>query len=575
MARKPTIITIVERGPAGPGINFDGDPGQIVGFDVNGDLAALDPSATSIPAGAEGQVLGYGPGGVPQAVDASESAALSDIPGALAAPYLQPAQLTQGAEIVSLPVGYSSQVDVRHFGAQMSAHDEFASDAVAAANLAALQDALNWSAEYGGMVSIPPGALDIFGTASLTLGAGLVGAGKHASQIRQRQIARGVGESYADMFAAPAVVGNTGGNGYNTIVNITLNGGWSLRDYEGIAGQVNWDHDPALMTQVGIALNTPSGGPSAYNAVRLNDDAPVAGDGGSDAHNRVQDVSIFRMAGTGILSEGRGEAMFLGLEMARCAITGMDLRSPDCWIDNMTSYTHGQDGIVIRAGASDLRMTNSKFWFCGMQRRSEPVGAGIHLPDQGTTSMQISNCSTQDTWGPGLALSGSYGVSFKGLVDEAGGGRLEQQGFGYQGARTQPRSFVRASGTLRRANVEAQIRGGDRNGASNRPVLAHLSGSAIMGSRFYFGGDLTGVSASRVNVSAGTTNAQRYNEVWFEDRLLHGYVTQAQLDDPAHGVNDPTYGPTKAIRDDGAAMVKSTGGDWIDQTALLLATADW
>lgn len=69
MARTPTVIKIVERGPAGPGIPLTGEPGQIVGYDTNGNPAALDPSASSIPAGTEGQVLGYGPGGTPQASD--------------------------------------------------------------------------------------------------------------------------------------------------------------------------------------------------------------------------------------------------------------------------------------------------------------------------------------------------------------------------------------------------------------------------------------------------------------------------------------------------------------------------
>lgn len=63
------IIRVGFRGPRGPGIPLTGEPGQIVGYDAQGNPAALDPSATSIPAGAPGQVLGYGAGGVPQAVN--------------------------------------------------------------------------------------------------------------------------------------------------------------------------------------------------------------------------------------------------------------------------------------------------------------------------------------------------------------------------------------------------------------------------------------------------------------------------------------------------------------------------
>lgn len=89
MARLPVVIkviergsvtSVIERGPRGVGIPPSGAPGQVVGYDANGNPAALDPTAASIPAGAAGQVLGYGPGGSPVAINIP-APAISDDPG--------------------------------------------------------------------------------------------------------------------------------------------------------------------------------------------------------------------------------------------------------------------------------------------------------------------------------------------------------------------------------------------------------------------------------------------------------------------------------------------------------------
>lgn len=89
MARLPVVIKIVqrgpltkvvERGPRGIGVPPNGEPGQLVGYDANGNPAALDPTAASIPAGVAGQVLGYDSGGSPVAVNIP-APAVSDDPG--------------------------------------------------------------------------------------------------------------------------------------------------------------------------------------------------------------------------------------------------------------------------------------------------------------------------------------------------------------------------------------------------------------------------------------------------------------------------------------------------------------
>lgn len=221
---------------------------------------------------------------------------------------------------------------------------------------------------------------------------------------------------------------------------------------------------------------------------------------------------------------------------------------------------------AIRASGANLRWTNSKLWFCGMQRDVEPIGAGVCLPDPGSETVLMNNISTQDTWGPGLHVQGNIGIVFNGDIDEAGGGRLEEQGLGYQGRRTLSRAFLRAPGTLRRAKITAEVKGGARLGQANRPLLLDMPGSAVQHCTFRFGGDLSHIATPHVATSVGHINANRYNEVWFENRLLHGQVSQRNLNTATHGVNDPQYGPTKVIREDGRMLVRSfTTGNWVQQ----------
>lgn len=474
-------------------------------------------------------------------------------PGPLAAPCLSPLMLERGAE-AAISLGYSSTVDLRHFGAVILSFADRATEQVAIANAAALSAALRWSAAHGGVVQLPGGSLDIWGAVELPRGASIRGVGKFSSRIRQLRQPRSATEPFADVLSAPAVVGGTGGNGYNLVADLTIDGGWNLRNHVGDASG-NWSYDPVRMTQRGLSFVTPIGGLEA-SATR---------EAGSDAHCRLQNVTFTNIAGYGLYMSGRGENFVRGVEIRKCGKSGFFVQSPDCFISDVTCYLTGDSGVEIRAGASNLRWTNSKLWFCGMQRGAEPVGAGVYLPDPGTETILMNNISTQDTWGPGLQLSGNVGIVFSGDLDEAAGGRLEQQGFGWQGTRNQPRCFIRTPGTLRRAKVTAQIKGGARLGAANAPVLLDLAGTAVEGCSFRLSGALDGVAAARVRVTNGHTNANRYNEVWFEERLLHGYVAGRHISNPAHGVNDPNYGPTRVYRDDGRMLVRSAAGAWILQ----------
>lgn len=477
---------------------------------------------------------------------------LSDVPGPLTAPYVQSATLTQDATEVALPTGYTSQIDVRRFGATMVAFGVDASEAVATANRTALQAALDWSSSSGGVVSIPGGRLDIFGSLVLPIGAAVRGMAQFSTQIRQRQVPTSLAESFTNIFTAPPVVGTSGGNGFNIISDMMIDGGWNIRDYEG-ANHVNWAHDPARMTQVAIQTDTPTGGPVGS----------ASRPAWSDAQSRFQNLTILNVAGTALDLKGRGEIMVNMVELGKCGKHGLDIAAPDCFIHMLTSYTTGDSSAVIRSGAGNLRMTNSKFWFTGMQSAAECVGAGIHLPDQGTTAIEMHAVSTQDTWGPGVDLSGNTGIFFSGDIDEAGGGRTTQQGFGYAGSRSLPRSCIRLSGTLRRAEINARVRGGNRNGAGNRPALVDFRGSGILGCDLRLNGDLSYISTPLVVEAGGYVNARRYNKIDFAGRLLHGAVTKAQLDDPTHGVNDAIYGPSEVMMTTGRRAKKNSAGAWV------------
>lgn len=482
---------------------------------------------------------------------AAPSLDLSTAAATLATPFLPSHRLRMDGREAALPLGYATATDIRHFGVVVQGFQEIASDAVARRNLDCLQTAIDWSAATGGLIQLPAGGIDIMGTAFWQLGASLRGAGKHSSRLRQRQVPRSDSEAFADLLACPPVSGREGGNGYTLLADLILDGGWNMRNHATARGAPNWSYDPARMTQRAVSYDTPAGGPARGSAAR---------EACSDAHNRLDNVTITNVAGHGIHMSGRGENFLRGVELRKCAITGLLLDSPDCFISDLTSYTHGDSGVVITARASNLRFANSKMWFTGMQRDVEVIGAGIHLPDQGTAALTMSNISTQDSWGPGLHLAGDSGITFHGDIDEAGGGRLEQQGFGFTGPRRLPRCFVRAEGTLRRARIDAQVKGGGRTPV--RPHLVHLSGSGVQGCEFRFGGDLSRVHDQRVVESTPTRNARRHNEVWFGTRLLHGHVTPAQLQDPGHGINDAAYGPSRALTPAGESLCRAADGTW-------------
>lgn len=470
--------------------------------------------------------------------------------------------------------GASDPGDIANFGGAMSVWPALAapSQAICEANAAALTAALAWSATTGGLVRLGIGILYIWGAVTLPLGASIEGQHTYGSRIQQANLPTNDTQPWLDVLTAPAISGNTGGNGYNRIANLTLDGGWTRENYAG-AGYI-WTYDDARMTAAGLRIATPANGTGGAAVFRA---------AGSDAHCSMENVYIQNVAGYGFHMSGRGENFLDGIEIRLCH-RGYYLSAPDCFFDRMTIYTCGDVGAEIKSGAGNFRWTNSKLWFIGQKKGSEPIGAGIYLPDAGGANFEIIGVDTQDTWGPGLYASGAYGLKYIGQIDHAGGGRLENQALGWAGARTLTRTAIRIGSTCVRADIDAVITGGNMNGSGNYPFLVDFSASGAQFNTIKLNGRLDyinmasgsgsgGTWANGVRVANGLTNAKQYNQVWFWSRLMYGYVTQTNLDDAAHALNTSIYSPTQVIRDDGRLMVKSAAGAWVPQGSTGGATA--
>ena len=459
--------------------------------------------------------------------------------------------------------------DIREFGVVVrDLTDPALGETPADENRARVQQAIDASASEGIGLMLPSGSVDVnlMGGALINrLGATIRGVSKFNSAFTNVSGPRSLTEAWPHFFDAPPVVAQTGGNGRGFFSDFRVSHGWNMRDFLGQTDRLgNWDADPARMTGNAFNFNTPSGGPGA-SAVR---------EAGSDAHNRLMNLFIENVPGYAVNMEGRGENFILGLETSRCGKSGIRNASPDNWIMFSTVYLNMDNGIETLSAAGDCRMAAIKSWFNGMGRRQEMRGAGYYFPDAGTLSITMEGCTTQDNWGAGIDMQGDTGILFSGgILDECGGGRLEAQtgtGGGWQGTRTLPRCFIRLPGTLRGAYIQAVIRGGNRNGAANRPFLVDLMGAGVLRSLIELTGSLdyirmesvtSGLPSGRIAqagvlTTTGHRNANAYNRIMFHERMLHGFVTQAMMDNPAHGVNDALYGPTEVIRDDGRKFVK-------------------
>jgi hypothetical protein len=304
-----------------------------------------------------------------------------------------------------------------------------------------------------------------------------------------------------------------------------VDGGWDLRNSYGSGS--TWNYLVASKTQYGIYIDSPINGAGNLNR-----------EGSNDTHNLLTDLWVRNVAGDGMRILGRGEMLMHHHRISNCAVNGMYLDSGDNWLNGSTISTCGSEGLVVSAG--EQRISNVKAWYIGMCKGEEVPGVGVEFPDaSGIASVGGTNITTQDTWGPGMLIEG-VSIYVQGRVDNAGGGRLQQFGSGYQGTRTKDRVAVEI-GNLKDSQVEVQIKGNDL-GLSTLPHAVRFGSSAASMNRINITTYKHAVNpylhSTLIEQITGYSNAKRHNVVQSQNGdWLHGTKTAAQLQDIAHDVN--------------------------------------
>lgn len=392
-----------------------------------------------------------------------------------------------------------------------------ANDAAAAVdNLTAIQAAVDWSSSTGGVVLMGAGVYGFSGTIRLKNDMALVGRGRNVTKLQQ------LDTSWPTCMAPVANSPSTSdGVAYVTLVGFTLHGGWNLQ--KNISTSGNWRNFTIdEMVQVGIHIKSPSSGTGDLVP------PPRSGTGSEDAFNMIDDVAILRVAGTGMIVEGRGEMFISRLRIAGCATDGMTMSSVDNWMSDVTIHVCGNRGFGFNGG--NQRISDFKAWFIGMMVTNEPMGYGIEMEGSNMTNLSLINISTQDTYGPGIRMRGNN-YTLTGAIDEVSGGRLIPSGLGFQGTRTRSNSALEII-DADNCQITLAMTGADRG---RYPALVHLNGSSI------FDNDINLLFNKRqstpwwntstpILVAAGYTNAKCYNQIKVVGGgFLHGHVASGTL----------------------------------------------
>lgn len=399
-------------------------------------------------------------------------------------------------------------------------------------NAAAFLDAMEWCAETGGEVLLGAGDYGVDGPLPLMSYTNIRGIERFHARIKM--ITPGV-----DLFTS---VDSPTASIYGCrLRDFTILGNWT----------VNWNNDLSLAANAAaIRMAGRADGPNDPIAFARENVEYL-----SDPHHIIENVAFADVFGDAINLSGRGEMQVRGIKARRIARHGIYCDAPDNWFIGNTIETTG--ATAFRMGAGNNRLVNEKYWFCGMGRFAETIGAGLEIVGAGVANVVCSNVTTQDTWGPGLVAEGDS-LIFVGNIDEAGGGRLQQQGFGWQGTRTLTRSFIRVN-DLTKSRIITSVNGGNR--MTEKPVLVDVASS---GARYndidlYTEGVTT--TTARFRVAPGNTNAKRYNVVKENGKYLVGRLTAAQISDATHGIqaDGPDIVP---MSPSGVAVRDATGPGW-------------
>lgn len=463
--------------------------------------------------------------------------------GAITAAFLR-AEMVNIADSAAFPedlgnLATSPTRTAESFGAVAVAHGAAPVD-----NLAALQAAIDWSAANGGIVVLGHGRYGFSGTLDFKANAGFIGQGEHQTTLIQMNTA----------WPNCLVPSHVDGNGMNTLMNLTIDGGWDKKAVFGVGA--NWDYAAASMTQIGVQMSCPSTGPTQTRV-------PF-----SDMQSRIINVAIRNVAGIGLSLAGRGEVQVIGLMVSTTAGDGIVVAAADNFFQSVSVFTTGNRGMLISDG--NQRLLDVKCWFNGM-RLQEAADAAFEISGPVTANVIAAGLSIQDSWGYGMTIDG---VSHKIQANIAEVGNLKADpsyGFGFA---TQPATlaYMRINGsndcvfdvTMRnRKNVTATITphlvyfddsGSRRNVIRITPDRQSLSSGAVI---FYN-------TATPVQMSSGYSNAKRYDEVWLEPThaLIHRKLTAANFADAAHDINFLARPGARALRDDNVWM-EYDGAAWV------------
>lgn len=421
---------------------------------------------------------------------------------------------------------------LEYFGGQATAFNGTPVD-----NRAAFEAAIDWCESEGGMLVLGAGEYGISGSVTLKSFTTIIGAGWGNTIVKQ------IGSSSNDVFTSNDGAGQNIYNCY--FADFTIDGGWTVNWNNNLSG-----HSAAGIRLLGGGLGV-SGGPDDPAALDREDVNNL-----SDPYHIVTRVRFRNIAGSGLVLSGRGEMQIVGNRFNRCSVHGINCAAPDNWFMSNTISTTGDTGFYLEAGNN--RLVNEKYWFCGMRRDDEGVGAGLEIVGSGVGNIVAANVTTQDTWGPGLVAEGDH-LMFTGSFDEAGGGRLEQQGFGYSGSRSEQRSFLRVA-NLQHSEIKASIDGGNRNGSGNRPSLVDMDGSGADHNQInLFSAGASYDSATPVRTANGYTNNNRFSVVRYNNRTVLGVLSEADLLTASHSVNSE-HAPDQVQLDDGRLAVKNSTG---------------
>lgn len=449
-----------------------------------------------------------------------------------------------------------------YFGARAVDFDETPID-----NHAAMTTAYEWSSETGGLIAPTGGLYGVDGTLLLLPYVSMMGTcGFYNTMFKQLSVATSALGTYLPLMETPS---EADGGGFGSfLANMHLHGGWdSLREYEGASGSGNWSYDVTAKNVPVIRYMGPEEGPDHADLRPLDI-------GQSDTHHTTHMLQVTNAAGPFIEASGRGEHVHSFFKGRKAASFGLDIRTIDITqvIGGSTSVC-GDTGVKCSGGA--YMMIGHKTWFNGLNRFAEPdnsegyYGAGFHFEGIGKILSQVVACASQDTYGPSLITEGrNHRIEM--LCDEAGGGRLQNSGLGWeaQHTRTATREFIHLNGC--NSNTIRAVLGGGARTATAPQLVKATGGSTDMndvqmtaqtnGTEFAYN------TSNPLNMAGGVSNNGQWNKIMFHDHLLWGRVTTAQLLDANHRVNLADRGPSFVHLQGGGFATKAEDGVWTDNT---------